>query len=121
MRRLLTFAALPALLACTETAGPGGTLGELEHDPILDRNHVLISAGLTVMFLLMIVFQQFGVGNLGPGSDSVLCSEFCQQHGYAGSGIPPQDSGIRTCSCFDDNGHEAQIVPLESIQGDSLK
>ena len=100
----------------------GYTIGRrLEQDPILDRNHVLISAGLTVMFLLMIVFQQFGVGNLGPQSDSVLCSEFCVQHGYSGSGVPPQESGIRTCSCFDDNGHEAQIVPLESIQGDSLK
>ena len=88
---------------------------------MLDRSHILISAGLTVMFLLMIVFQQFGVGNIGPKSDSVLCSEFCVQHGFSGSGIPPADTGRRTCSCFDANGHEAQIVPLESLRGKSLK
>lgn len=102
--------------------GLGYGIGKrLESDPILDRNHILISAGLTVMFLLMIVFQQWSVGNLGPKSDSVLCSEFCIQHGYSGSGIPPEDSGIRSCSCFDGSGNEAQVVPLDSIRQDALR
>ena len=65
----------------------------LEKDPALNRNHVLISAGLTALFLLLILFQQWSVGNLGPKSDTVLCSEFCARHGYSGSGMPPQNTG----------------------------
>ena len=38
----------------------------LERDPLVNRNHVLISAGLTAMFLLLILFQQWSVVNLGP-------------------------------------------------------
>lgn len=93
----------------------------LESDPVLDRNHILVSAGLTVMFLLMIVFQQFSVGNFGPKSDSVLCSEFCIQHGYSGSSLPPEDSGNRTCSCFDSSGNEVLTIPLDSNHQDALK
>ena len=88
----------------------------LERDPALNRNHVLMSAGLTVLFLLLILFQQWSVGNLGPRSDTVLCSEFCARHGYSGSGMPPDDSGSRLCSCFDDSGHEVLTVPLDHLE-----
>jgi hypothetical protein len=88
----------------------------LERDPALNRNHVLISAGLTVLFLLLILFQQWSVGNLGPRSDTVLCSEFCARHGYSGSGMPPDNSGSRLCSCFDDSGHEVFTVPLDHLE-----
>jgi hypothetical protein len=91
----------------------------LEKDPVLNRNHVLISIGFTVMFLLLIVLQQWSVGNIGPKSESVLCSEFCIQHGYSGSGIPPQNSGDRTCSCYDDSGSEALKVPLDRLGPDA--
>jgi hypothetical protein len=87
----------------------------LERDPTLNRNHVLISAALTVIFLLLMLFQQWTVGNLGPISDSSLCSDFCARHGYAGSGMPPEDSGERTCSCYDDSGAEVFRVPLDHI------
>ena len=40
----------------------------LEKDPALNRNHVLISAGLTTLFLLLILFQQWSVGNVVPMS-----------------------------------------------------
>lgn len=90
----------------------------LEKDPALNRNHVLISAGLTTVFLLLILFQQWNVGNLGPKSDMVLCSEFCARHGYSGSGMPPQNTGDRICSCFDDAGNEALAVPLGGIAPD---
>ena len=86
-----------------------------EDDPVLNRNHVLISVGLTLMFLLLILFQQWSVGSLGPKSDTVLCSDFCTQHGYAGSGMPPVSSGERTCSCYDYSGTEVLIVPLDQI------
>jgi hypothetical protein len=63
--------------------GIGYAIGRrLENEPVLNRSHVLISVGLTVMFLLLIVLQQWSVGNLGPKSGSVLCSEFCVRHGY---------------------------------------
>ena len=87
----------------------------LEKDPAMNWSHVLISGGLTLMFILFIVFQQWSVGNLGPKSDSVLCSDFCTQHGYSGSGMQPQTSFHRMCSCFDDSGNEVMTVPLDII------
>ena len=87
----------------------------LENDRILNRNHVLLSAGLTALFLLVILVQQWSMGNLGPKSDTVLCSEFCARHGYTGSGMPPQNTGDRICSCYDNAGNEALVVPLDSI------
>jgi hypothetical protein len=88
----------------------------LEREPALKRSHVLIAAGLTVLFLLVILVQQWSVGNLGPRSDTVLCSEFCARHGYSGSGMPPADSGNRLCSCYDDSGNEALAVPLDHLE-----
>ena len=88
---------------------------KMETDPVLNRNHILISGGLTLMFILLMIFQHWSVGNLGPKSDGVLCGEFCAKHGYAGSGMPPQNSGDRTCRCYDASGNEALTVPLEII------
>lgn len=94
---------------------------KFEKDPVLNWKHILVSGGLTLMFILFIVLQQWSVGNIGPKSDSVLCSNFCAQHGYSGSGMPPIDSGDRTCSCYDNSGNEALIVPLDSIDLDAPK
>jgi hypothetical protein len=88
---------------------------KLENDPVVNRNHVLLSAGLTALFLLLILFQQWSVGSLGPKSDTVLCSEFCARHGYSGSGMPPRNTEDRICSCYDDAGNEVLVVPLDSI------
>lgn len=93
----------------------------LEHDPMLNRGHILISAGVTVIFLLLMVFHQWSVGTIGPRSESALCSDFCVQHGYSGSGVPPQTPGDRTCSCYDSSGSEALVVPLDSLGPDALK
>jgi hypothetical protein len=91
----------------------------LEPNPVLNRSHILISAGLTIVFILLIVFYQWRIGNIGPTSDSVLCSEFCTRHGYSGSGMPPEASGIRMCSCYDDSGSEALRIPLDHIAPDA--
>jgi hypothetical protein len=93
----------------------------LESNPAQNRKHILISAGLTALFLLMMVLYQWRVGNIGPQSDSVLCSDFCTQHGYAGSGMPPEISGDRTCSCYDDSGNEALRIPLDHLGPDAPK
>jgi hypothetical protein len=97
----------------------GYRLGKrLETEPGLNRNHILISAGLTILFLLLMVFQQFRLGNLGPKSDTVLCSEFCARHGYSGSGMPPENSENRICSCFEKAGNETLRLPLDHIAPD---
>ena len=70
---------------------------------------------------MFIVLQQLRVGNLGPKSDSMLCSDYCVQQGYAGSGMPPQDSGDRTCSCYESDGDEALNIPLGEIDLDASK
>ncbi|HSL28645.1 MAG TPA: hypothetical protein VK900_05545 [Anaerolineales bacterium] len=87
----------------------------LENDPMLNRNHVLLSAGLTLLFLLFILLYQWNVGNLGPSSDSVVCSDFCSQHGYSGSGLSPGNSGNRLCSCYDEAGKEGLTIPLDHL------
>ena len=87
----------------------------LETDPVLNRHHVLISGGLTLLFILLIVLYQWNIGNLGPNSDSMLCNDFCTQHGYPGSGMPPGNSGNRMCSCYDDSGNEVWTIPLDHL------
>jgi hypothetical protein len=87
----------------------------LESNSVLNRNHVLISAGLTLVFILFMVFYQWRIGTSGPAPDSMLCSEFCTQHGYPGSSMPPITSGSRLCSCHDDAGNEALRIPLDHI------
>jgi hypothetical protein len=93
----------------------------LEEHPALNQKHVLISVGLTVMIIAFIILQQWSMGNLGPKSDSVLCADFCTQKGYSGSGMPPRNSGDRSCSCYDDSGNEALKVPLDSIDLDASR
>ena len=94
---------------------------KLEKDPVLNKQHVLISAGLTAMFILFIVFQQLSVGNIGPKSEGMLCSEYCSSQGFSASGTPSQNSGDRTCSCYDDLGNEVLKTPLDSITPDTPK
>jgi hypothetical protein len=81
----------------------------------LNKNHILISSGLTFIFILFIVIQQFKVGNLGPTSAGEICMEFCTRQGYSASGMPAEISGARSCSCFDDTRNEGLKVPMDSI------
>jgi hypothetical protein len=88
---------------------------QLEKNPILNRKHILISIGVTIIPILFIVFHQMSVGNLGSKSDSARCSDFCIQKGYSASSMPPRDSGERSCGCLDQSGHEIIKVPVDSI------
>jgi hypothetical protein len=76
----------------------------LEDTPGLDRHHVLAAAGATALPVALLLLHQLGVGNIGPKSATVRCGEFCSDHGYAGSAMPPRDSGDTTCRCFDSSG-----------------
>ena len=93
----------------------------LEKDPQLNKGHILLSSGLTILFILFIAIQQLSVGNLGPKSDGVACSDYCSLQGYSGSGMPPQNSGDRSCSCYDNLGREVLKVPLDRITPDGSK
>jgi len=81
----------------------------------IDRRHLLAAAGATALLVLVVAAHQWRVGNLGPKSDGVLCSEHCLALGFAGSGTPPRDSGAATCSCYDAQGREATKVPLADL------
>jgi len=94
---------------------------KLEGDPVLNRSHVLVSGGLTLIFILFIALQQLRVGNIGPKSDDVLCSEYCSGQAYSGSGMPPRNSGDRSCSCFDNSGNEVLKIPMDAIDPDDSK
>jgi hypothetical protein len=93
----------------------------LEADSALNRKHVLLSAGLTAMFILFIILQQWSVENIGPKSDSMLCGDYCAAQGYSGSGMPPQISGDRTCTCYDNSGNEVIQIPLDTITPEAPK
>jgi hypothetical protein len=114
--------ALTFLLVWVASITIGYQVGRrLENDPLLNRNHILISVAITAVFILFIVFQQWSVGNIGPKSDDTLCSDYCSTQGYSGSGMPPRNSGDRTCSCYDSSGKEVIKVPLEKIKQGSSK
>ncbi len=88
---------------------------KLEADPVLNKKHLLFSVGLTVAPILLIMLHQLSVGNIGPKTDGMLCSDFCLEKGYSASGLPPKNSGDRTCSCYDDSGNEVLKISVESI------
>jgi len=93
----------------------------LEKDPRLNKSHILLSSGLTLLFIFFIVLQQLSVGNLGPKSDDMVCSDYCSLNGYSGSGMPPRNSGDRSCSCYDNSGNEVLKIPLDRIDSDTSK
>ncbi len=87
----------------------------LEVDPAPNLKHLLLAVGATAAVLLLMVLHQLSVGNLGPKSVSLACSDFCREQGYAASGTSPRDAGAPTCSCFDRNGQVAVTTPLERL------
>ena len=96
--------------------GAGFMTGKrLEVDPGLDKKHIFASITLTIAPLLLILLHQYRVGNIGPKPDSALCGDFCADKGYSTSGMPPRDSGDRSCICYDGNGSEIIKLPLESL------
>ena len=113
---------LTALTVWLGSIALGYVIGRrLESNPGVNRTHVLISAGASILFLLLILIQQWSVGNLGPQPASTACSDFCSLHGYSASGTPRQISGERICSCFDQVGNETLRIPLDHLDPHFLK
>jgi hypothetical protein len=73
------------------------------------------AVGAMVILGLLVVLQQWRVGNLGPKSVDMLCSDYCREKGFSASATSPQDLGDVTCSCFDLQGHEAVKVPIGQV------
>jgi hypothetical protein len=83
-----------------------------ESRPTLNSAHVVLSVGATVTLAAVIVVRLISPNGFGPRSDSLVCADFCRAAGFASSGTPPQNSGDRTCSCYDAQGREARRLPL---------
>jgi hypothetical protein len=85
-----------------------------ESKPTLSRSHVLLSVGSTVVLVVLIALRLSGVG-VGNRPDSLVCADHCLAAGAAGSGMPPRDSGDRTCSCYDAEGRVITSIQLQAI------
>ena len=85
-----------------------------EAKPALNRTHVLLSVGSTVVLAVLIALRLSGLG-LGDRPDSLVCADHCLAVGAAGSGMPPRDSGDRTCSCYDAEGRVITSISLQDI------
>jgi hypothetical protein len=101
---------LSLLLALLLLAFRTGKGREAAGTPV--RRDVRIAATVTALAVAVIVLHQWRVGNLGPQSDGQRCSQFCQDKGFAGSSMPPRNSGLATCGCVDEQGREAITVPI---------
>jgi hypothetical protein len=87
-----------------------------EKDAVSRAGPAMLAASATALIVLLVVMHQRSVGNIGPKSDSVVCSDFCAARGFAGSGMPPRDAGPATCSCYDAQGKESVKVPIEEAK-----
>jgi len=105
---LLVAAALwLALLSVAYTVGR-----QQEGEPSLNKRHVALSLGATVVLAAIIIVRLVGLNVAGARSDSVVCADLCRSEGFSASGLPPRDSGDRTCSCYDAQGQEVRRVTL---------
>ena len=105
---LLVAAALwLALLFVAYTVGR-----QQEGELSLNKRHVALSLGATVVLAAIIIVRLVGLNVAGARSDSVVCADLCRSEGFTASGLPPRDSGDRTCSCYDAQGQEVRRVTL---------
>lgn len=91
---------------------------KFEQHHVLNTGHIIISATATIAPMFLIIIHQMTIGNIGPQSDDIICSRFCNKNGYSGSGMPPKNSDVKTCSCFDNHGREAVRIPIANIISD---
>lgn len=89
-----------------------------EADPEFDKQHIMMSVIATIVPILFIGIYQFKVGNIGQKSDGRLCSDYCRDRGYSASGMPPKNTGERTCICYDDRGQEDLKITIDDVASD---
>ena len=81
-----------------------------ESKPSINRTHVAVAIVSTLTLTAFIAVRFFA--GQAPQSDSERCAALCRDQGFSASGMPPRDSGDRTCSCYDANGREARRANL---------
>jgi hypothetical protein len=82
-----------------------------ESAPRLNAAHVAAAAGVTVLLGAFVALRV--AGPMGPKSDGEICSDMCQAQGFSASGMPPTNTGDRTCTCYGEKGAEREF-PLPS-------
>jgi hypothetical protein len=87
----------------------------------MNTKHVAVSAGATALLVLLVVSHQWSVGNIGTKSDGLLCSEYCRDKGFMGSGMQPRNTGAATCNCFNEQGREVASVPMSDVAAEQRK
>jgi hypothetical protein len=83
-----------------------------ESRPALNRAHVAVAIGVTAVLAAAIAERLTGRNVSGTRNDSLVCADICRDKGFMGSGMPPRNSGDRTCSCYDAQGREAERIDL---------
>ena len=101
-------AALWALLL----AGAYAVGRQQESAPRLNTNHVAVAIGITAVVGGLVASRVAGVRFGGAQDDTIVCAERCRAEGFMASGMPPRDSGDRTCTCYDASGQAARRAPI---------
>lgn len=81
-----------------------------ESKPDINPTHVAVAI-VSTLTLGAFIAVRFFAGQV-PQSDSERCAALCRDQGFFASGMPPRDSGDRTCSCYDANGREVRRSDL---------
>jgi len=79
-----------------------------EARPALNRAHVALSAGVTIVLLALIGIRVASVKFAGAQSEEISCADYCRNEGYSASGTSPRNDAERFCSCYDSQGREAR-------------
>lgn len=112
---LISLAAATFLGVWLAVSIAGYRIGKSRNRRELSRKDMLLPLLALIFTIGLIALHQFAVGNIGPVSEGMLCSQFCSKKGYAGSGMPPRVSGESTCSCYDSLGREVIKLPISDI------
>jgi hypothetical protein len=99
-----------ALLSVAYTVGK-----QQEARPALNRRHVALSLGATMVLGALVAVRVMGLNTLGARSDSLVCADFCRAEGFAASGTSPRNAGDQICSCYDSQGQETRHLPLSEV------
>lgn len=83
------------------------------------KRAVSAAFGATALFLLFIALHQWQVGNIGPTSVNVACSDFCTNEGYKTSMIPARNTNNdsdASCNCLGAKGQIEITTPMTTLR-----
>src|SRR5262245_54866968 len=96
-----------ALLFVAYTVGK-----QQEARPTFNTWHLALSIASIVVLVAILAVRLTGIRLSGPPSDTEACATLCRGEGFVASGMPPRNSGDRTCNCYDGQGRVARRIPL---------